>query len=262
MWALLIFVHTLVLLMIRAQPVLGDLLSFSKVRITGSFDGARPWWSIVTHVCAEPSLGSFLLNMLAIWWLGRDIEMERGKLTLGMVFGAGIILPPLLALILPFTDASYFAGAGIPCAALLAAWAALRGAMPIFTEQLKVIHVAGVLIGIQILQYTGRQNFAAVAGLLAAAAAGWYLIKGIRIPEATGRQVPREKREAGRPQQRESSLRPKVKLSPEIIDVQRVDDLLEKISRQGMASLTDEEKRRLDRASETLRRIEERSKLK
>lgn len=214
----------------------------------------HPWnaWQLVTYGFAhsDRNMMHILFNMLGLWFFGRDVEGIYGKKLFLQLYLTLIILSGLCWLATSFRN---------PGASVVGASGALLGIMLVFVMHYpkRTIFLFGivplpawflvaayVIMDISALQ-RGSQDYVAHAAHLGGALFGFVFYK-------TGwtlfSLIPGNVFKRGIP-----ARRPKLKLhSPEQDDEllsQRVDEILEKISREGEASLTKDERRVLEDAS-------------
>ena len=264
-WIPGIYIAGLLLSLVIGEEAFRAALGFHK----GTVSSMDHVWSIVTYTLVPGSLVNFAFNMLTIWFCSRMVEPAAGWRELGSVFAAGLLIPPLLALLLPFPSDTVMLGAAMTATAILISAALQNADQPVLLPGLSFLRFAILLTGLNFLISLTRHLYAEAAALVVIWAAVWIIHYGWTWPTRLAMMLPGNGNAGswGRPEpvrkpsRQERSLRPKPQLTPEIIDVQRVDDLLEKISQHGMGSLTEEDRQRLARASDTLRRIDERSKL-
>lgn len=234
-------------------------------------------WTLITHAFLhDPSTPMHIVfNMLAFWWFATDLEDRLGRLKFVLVLAVGIVVPAT----------AYLATRGI---SLLPEGQGVIGAsgcvnavltMAILRAPFQQLMVFGVLpmqswvflaisLALDAINLRRPDSLVASDMHLAGAAAGavMFLMPSATIPPLFRRgAVPRQRKrrfpaptltvfrgeeEAFSPRTeptRSSASPPAGKLEPSI------DALLEKISREGMASLTDFERQQLLHASEKLR---------
>lgn len=233
-------------------------------------------WALVTHAFLhDPSTPLHIVfNLLVFWWFARDLEEKMGRGRFLGVLGVGILVPAAVYLATRGTGlitegrgvigASGCVNAVLTLAILGAPFQQIMlfGVLPMQSWVFLAISLALDAISL------GRPGSMVAADMhLAGAAAGavMFVLGGIGIPDLFNRRGRRSgKRRYPAPSlsvfrgdedpvpSREEAVRSPARdsggsLSPGI------DTLLEKISREGMASLTDEERRQLLQASEKLR---------
>lgn len=236
----LMIVHGLAFVLVRmllAAPEPAPPLAWANV-------GQHPA-GIVLHPLATGRILSGLFVVLALWSLGGRLELKLGPKRLVQLYVVGNLIAGVgyfvLARVLPAMAGhplEYPAGA--LAAMCVAAWMHLRG-QPVnvfgrITNAGKMYAVcAAIVIGMQILGH--RQD--ALLWVLAAGAGGTsaLLVERWGRPGAFGFR----RRRGVRP----SISRPRRTARP---DEPEIDDILAKISRAGLDSLTEEERQRLEAA--------------
>lgn len=216
----------------------------------------RPWdvWQLVTygfaHSRSRSDIWHIVFNMLGLWFFGRDVEGIYGKKQFLQLYLTLIILSGVAWLVTSLST---------PNASVIGASGAVLGIMFVFVMHYprRTIFLFGIiplpawaLMAAYVIQDLSglqgdRRDYVAHAAHLGGALYGFVFYK-------TGwtlfSLVPGKLFKHGIP-----ARRPKLKLhSPEQDDAslgERVDEILEKISREGEASLTKEERRVLEDAS-------------
>ncbi len=201
---------------------------------------------LIHPLLAPPLLGS-LLTFVALWWLGARIERERGTAATIGLYVAGNLVAGLSAYGFARAAPGLAAVPVLPLGAL-AAWALVLWGVsawdesPIFGRFFPTRRVLGiaalVLAAYVISNYRTRSLSPLIAGL-AGLATGWvFEISRQHQPAASA------PRRAERKAVRRAAQPPpsRIEAEPEI------DPILAKISREGLASLTDEERALLEAA--------------
>lgn len=215
----------------------------------------EPWyfWQGLTYGFAhdDRNVRHVLFNMFALWLFGRDVESTYGRKLYLQLYLSLIVISGLVWLVLTLVTSD-------APARLVGASGAVTGIMIIFvlhwpTRTLLLWGVVPIpvwlLASLQLLQdiqgaMTQRDaSDVAYTAHLAGAAFGFLFYKtGFQL----GRLLP------GRLSLRMFKRRPKLRVrdAAQEDDLgRRVDQILEKISREGEASLTKDERRTLERAS-------------
>lgn len=244
---------------------------------------AGHFWAPFTHMVVHAGWWPFLGNVLLLWYAGRRVQALYGGRNLVQIYllagllGAAVQMA-VSAYILKNTNALLM-GASAPVLGLLLAYAV---AMPDEEVPLLVISqrafarlLLGVNAGVAVLLITGNlpewlqladsNCFAHLGGGLA----GWYYARSLGYGRAPTKVRQPERREMGsslrrRPQMarvRPARL-PDVEVDMEavrrenpqndpLVDLMKdeVDPILDKINDHGMGSLTEDERRTLERAS-------------
>ncbi|MCB1275602.1 rhomboid family intramembrane serine protease [Prosthecobacter sp.] len=245
-------------------------------------------WTLFTYMFVHGSVAHFFLNMMLLWFAGRGVQQVFGSLHFTLIYllsgivGAGAemavngfvqgdITTPLigasasafgllmaLAVVLPDEKITAFIYFVIPVQLRL--WTLAKG---LFVIQL-VFGLAGVLFqvlpeGLQIAYFAH----------LGGAALGWFYARSLgyggRPLTYASQWQPADVRPERRPAMARARVRPVLDLENEAEDsppanplVSLIEDevnpILDKIGQHGIGSLTDEERRTLERASRELER--------
>lgn len=214
-------------------------------------------WRLVSYVFWNPPTLSLALDMLMLWWFGRELEAYFGR-RIFLKLCLGILLAPSLV--------GLAAGLFFP-----AQWVGLPGTFALFVAfatmapsvtllfGLSAKWTALVFLGIQLLSCVAEHAWGQMIHSLASAGFAFAYIRlqqgrwempEIRLPLKRKplrvlEPVPVQKRAVP------AAFRV-VREEPDAIAL--IDTVLEKIGRTGMASLTDAEKNQLAEAREALLR--------
>lgn len=234
-------------------------------------------WRVVTYGFSHGSVKHILFNMFGLWCMGRMVEEARGSRETFAIFIAAIVMSGLVNVGLNEwrgIHSSLMGASGGVCAmVILAAFyfparqVALFGVLPLQMRWLAAlfvgIDVAGVFnpgaVG-QALDPGSQVKIAYVAHLGGAAFGALYYLLGMRLwPSGSDSSLgPQSVSEQWRPPARPAPppvQEPRVQLyipPKEELD-REVDRILDKINREGKASLTLPENETLLRASEAIR---------
>ena len=206
-------------------------------------------WRCLTYAFVNPPDPWFIIALVMLYIFGRDVEQFLGRtgfvrLYLGLLLlGPSLLIAATLATGRDFTLLQGWANF-----AVFIAFATLYpGAQLLFQITAKVF--AWVLLGINALQLIAGRAWPEMAVLLATSALAWYAIRhGAALNfDFLSRLRPVSHR-IGRPRLR---VMPPPQDAP--VDPHRIiDPLLDKISRDGLASLTRREREQLERARTVL----------
>ena len=239
-----------------------------------SIDGLRHWfvWQLVTFQFMHAGLLHLALNCLAIFMFGRSVEEALGRTSfLALYFAGGIIgglFQALAGALFGGVFASPVVGASAGVFAIIAAFAVLYPSRPV-TLFLVVFPVtlqartflfgsAGVALLLLFFPVTHVANAAHLGGLLT----GVFFV---RSAAQCRWQWPRLRRPISQPQlvkvRSQKSVPwgqttpvPDEELSPDEFLSKEVDPILEKISAQGIQSLSDRERKILEQAQKQMAR--------
>jgi membrane associated rhomboid family serine protease len=272
----------------------GDFLhDHFMVSAQGVLDGHRVW-TLLTYAVSHIEPFHLLVNMLFLYWFGNDLERVVGRRNLGLIYVVGAIAGAAAQLAFnvrqlelratPMLGASAAVMAIVLTTTLLTPWkrVLIWGVIPAPLWTLAAVFVAVDLVGVarQVVDASVEHGFSRVgyAGHLGGALAGvvFKLIDLRASPRrlaqpasatpwswlATAwrrrklRVLPplRDDERAAHADEAEHAPPPSAlrRVDPET--EARVDDLLRKINREGLDSLTVEEKRFLEHASSQYRR--------
>lgn len=208
-------------------------------------------WQFITAAFMHSSPLHLICNMLVLYLLGRDLESILGQRHFLFLYLAGAFAGELAHLFLmPSTSVLLGASGGV--AAVLMAYATILPeleltAMLFFLVpvRLKAKYLAyGAVIAGFVLLFAERGGTVTHSACLGGCAAGWLYahLLGFGRPSVVQRALHQRKVSADRYRQ----------LNAEQFIAEEIDPLLEKISREGLHSLTRRERRTLTRAREKL----------
>ncbi len=248
-----VFVVQLVFMFLRS-PLFDGLFALSGTGLQRGF-----FWQPVTYMFLHGGILHILINLLVLWFIGREVEFFIGGkyftrlYFLGGVFGAALWLAFNWQSGIPVVGAS---------AAVLACVIAFATLFPdrqitfllwfIIPVSIKAKYLALILVALDlvpVLQHA-PSNVAHLAHL-GGALLGYLYIKQLGYGSTPRWMTWWESLKAGmRPRRRARPARRE--LSPEEFMREKVDPILDKISREGMQSLTREERATLDAARDLM----------
>ncbi len=220
-------------------------------------------WRFVTYQFCHASPAHFLGNMLLIFFVGRMVERLIGARHLLYLYLAGGLAGGIAFVAWEMlTESSTLIGASASALGILIALVALipeeRISLLFLPFEFKVKYVGWFVLGINVL---GLVLFSSVSETsfvahLGGMGGGWafvrYLLPVLRRREmglAGSGEARRRSKIAEAERKRRGAEKDK-----EVYLNKKVDAILEKINEHGMHSLTDEERRTLERSSEKLAR--------
>jgi membrane associated rhomboid family serine protease len=248
---------------------------------------------LLTYMFVHGGPWHLIMNMILLWFAGRRVQEIYGGArflqvyVLSGIFGAAVELA--LVALREGPASAPLIGASAACFGVLMAFVAARPHEPIVALVYFVIPVrarlrtvALWLLGINFAMgvlalaeltpewLAGGDGVVAYFAHLGGAVAGWVWARGAQMrqlgvmpPGGALEPAPRRRR----PQLARAVRRPVVELDTEALEQQNprrdpvvdlmkdeVDPILDKITEQGMHSLTDDERRTLERASRQIRR--------
>lgn len=216
-------------------------------------------WRFFSYILWNPPTISFALELLMLWWFGRELEAFFGRRSF-LKLCAGIVLLPTFAGVAagPFLPTQWI---GLPGDfALFVAFATMApNVLLLFGVSAK--WTALIFLSVQLLSYAAAHAWGQLLHSLSAAAFAFGYIRleqglwewpRLRLP--TKRPVFRVVEPVAVPVVAEPSkpVQLETVIDEEATALASIDPLLEKISRNGIESLTPEERARLEMAREIL----------
>jgi len=262
-WVILINIAVFVLWQIaRSSDSLGEFMSANfTVGAEGVFGELRVH-TLLTAVFSHIQPLHILFNMLFFWWFGRELETIYGRkdyLALLLISGGIASLAHVLFQAAMPDEMGPALGASGAVMAVVVAYAFFfpnrrvyfYGIFPMTVKWLAIIYVGTDLLGVM----NPSESHVAHAAHLGGALTGllWYKLDFRLFPDSgtgLGNRIAGFFRNAAarrRARKAESARRDASRTE------ERVDALLEKIGREGLASLTDEEREFLQGASSRYR---------
>ena len=263
----LLIVNTLAFIL---QHLVFDHASGSAVELSKDNLFSGQVWRLLTYQFCHEHPGHFLGNMIGLFFVGRLLErFIGGKLTLA-VYLLGGIAGGFAHILFGYATGIHPSVIGAS-GAVFAVLAALIAFMPEqemnlfflpFRFKLKYIGwfaLAFNAIGLA-LSFTGKSGVSYSAHL-GGMALGWYFVRTI-LPSFKDKQSGGSQRRIRQKRRSKSTAKsvteksgpPSDKESDSVYLNKKVDAILEKISEQGMQSLTPEERKILEKSSEKLAR--------
>lgn len=205
-------------------------------------------WRVATYgLVNQPSLW-FVIDMAMIIWFGRELEKFFGRRVFLKLFGALYFIPPVALTLVGVWWPSMLAGQTGGLALFVALATLYPGVMMLFNIQAKWI--AMILVGIYSLIALSDRNWTSLITLWSTTgfahafvrhAQGSFTLPSLRLrrskPAGTVRPSTRTAEPASAPQRAAMS---------------EMDELLDKIARSGLGSLTKKEREKLAQAREEL----------
>lgn len=241
---LLIGVHTLAMAVaaVLAASGLGDWVH--QAAFAAGDLRAGQVWTLLTypfvHDIRQEGLW-FGLEMLMFFWFGREVESAIGRRSYGLLYGALAVIPALvLAGAGPLLGSSVLAGSGTISFALFLSFCALHPGAQFFFAGLTAKWVGWILLAIYSLAAFAGRDWPGLLKLWLSSlfAVAWVRRGGMEWPNLSlvkGRKKSAKGKAAG-------------KKSPTVPVLEKVDAILDKISRDGIHSLTAAEKKQLEDA--------------
>lgn len=211
----------------------------------------RDWelWRCLTYAFVNPPDPWFIIALVMLYIFGRDVEQFLGRTGFVRLYlGLLLLGPSLLIAATMATGRDFTLTQGWANFAVFIAFAALYpGAQLLFQITAKVL--AWVFLGINVLQLIAMRQWPEMTVLMATSALAWYAIRhGAALNfDFLSRLRPVSHR-TGRPRLRVMPPPDQPPADPHRI----IDPLLDKISRDGIGSLTRREREQLERARTAL----------
>ena len=207
-------------------------------------------WQFITAAFLHDGPWHLLGNLFLLYLLGRDVESIVGQRHFLFLYLSGTLAGELTHLFLMPEHSALLAASGGP-AAVVVAYAAILPELELTSMlfflpvRLKAKHLAYGAFAISVLLIIfDRSPTVAHSSFLGGCIAGWFYahLLGFGRPSILQRALSQRRAEAERYET----------MSPEEFISLEIDPLLEKISREGMGSLTRAEKRLLAKAREKI----------
>ncbi|MGB8859813.1 MAG: rhomboid family intramembrane serine protease [Ilumatobacteraceae bacterium] len=220
-------------------------------------------WRLVTWPIANPPTRIWVVLTLAFFWfVGHRIEDTVGRVRFTIMLGLMTVLPATAVSLFDFTAATGQAyGLSILAIALLVVYA-FDSPHAVWFFNIPLWVLASVFVLLDVLQYLGNRFFGALlvelgAILVGAVTARQYgMLEDLQfIPRfaGKGRKAPRASRRVGSGAKVVAGPWTGSDSAHSMADQLELDGLLDKISAQGMDSLSRGEKARLNELSKKLR---------
>jgi membrane associated rhomboid family serine protease len=242
---------------LAAHVCRGDFADFDTL--------TRPWlwWQLLTagFTHAPGGIGHIFFNMLALFFLGRDVEQRYGSREFLRMYLTTLVFANVAwCVITKMTSGAEVNG-------IYGASGAIAGVVVLYVFNFPnrtlllffVIPMPAWLLGVGVVLYDiygavgdRGSHVAYVAHLSGAAFAALYYLRGWHLTGLTG-DLPNRVKSLFRPKPRLRVHSPDDELPPSDLSVE-VDKILEKIYREGEASLTPNERKTLEKASREYQR--------
>ena len=208
-------------------------------------------WQFITAAFLHDGPWHLLGNMFLLYLLGRDVESIIGQRQFLFLYLTGTLAGELGHLFLMPDNSALLAASGGP-AAVVVAYAAILPELELTSTslfllpiRLKAKHLGYAAICLAVLGIIfDRTATVAHSSFLGGCIAGWFYahLLGFGRPSILQRALTQRRAEAERYNA----------MTPEEFIAQEIDPLLDKISREGMASLTRAERKLLAKAREKM----------
>ncbi len=230
-------------------------------------------WQLLTFQFMHGGLMHLIFNLITIYFFGRPIEDALGGKRMLQLYLASGVVGGLLQMVAGWFLPQYFGGAVVGASAgafgLVAAFATLYPdrlltlliffIIPVSMRARTLLWISIGLAGLGILMHNDGIAHAAHLGGIMAGVAWIKYSAGLGVPVSfrlgfRRRNRPAEHAVAARPRRWTAAPPAEIEIPPEEFISREVDPILDKISQHGIHSLTDREKRILERARERMAR--------
>jgi len=180
----------------------------------------------------------FAMEMLMLFWFGREVESSIGRKPLAFLYATLAVGPALiLAGLAPWLGSALLAGSGTISFAIFLAFCALHPGAQFFFG-LSARWVGWILLGVYSLTYFAGRDWAGGLQMWVSAflAVLWVRQGGVQWPKISFASKTKTQAKKKTTARKPASS----------IPVEKVDSILEKISKEGMGSLTAAEKKLLE----------------
>ncbi|MFL6583558.1 MAG: rhomboid family intramembrane serine protease [Chthoniobacterales bacterium] len=221
-----------------------DYLGLTDVGVRSAYA-----WQFLSAMFLHDGMWHFVANMLVLYLVGRDVESIIGERNFLFLYLAGAIAGELGHLFLMPADTVLFGASG-GVIAILFAYATILPELeftsaPLLFVRVKAKYLAYGAIGIAILLLIiDRKGAVTHSAYLGGCAAGWLYahLLGFGRPSFIQRAL----------HNRRLAIQRYRQLTPEQFIAEEIDPVLDKISREGLQSLTWRERRTLAQAREKM----------
>jgi membrane associated rhomboid family serine protease len=200
-------------------------------------------WTPLTYILVNPPSLWTLLGCLMLWNFGEAVERHLGRRSFVLLLLLLLLVSPLLVTLVALAGGRGFACMGITQLefGVFIAFATLypNAKLNVIILAIDAWVLAAVFVGINALACIGGRDWSSLFLLAANVGTAYAFIRyetgALKFPS-----LPKRAPQAKKPAKKSSAP--------------TVDDILDKISHQGMQSLTAEERRILDNASDQMKR--------
>jgi membrane associated rhomboid family serine protease len=231
------------------------------------FDSRAVWsgqiWRLATYVIWNPPTMAFAMQMLMLWWFGRELEDFFGR-RIFLKLCAGLVLVPAFAgMVLGISQRVQWSGLSAVFS-LFIAYATMAPQVSLLFG-VSAMWMAILFLGLNVLECLSSQRWGEMVMTIAGAGFAFSYVRYEQgrweLPQLTPLLKPANKVQF-RVLEPVAHANSKVAQAPEEdggeegMALESIDPLLEKIGRSGLASLTEDERLQLQLAREALLRRE------
>ncbi len=241
-----VYLAAIIALVGAASMIITAVLGYGVMaHLVFTFDSAfnhLHLWTPLTYVIVNPPSLWILIGCYLLWNFGEAVERHLGRRAFVRLLALLLLVSPLLITLFGLAGVRGFACAGITQLefGVFIAFATLypRAKISIIILTIDAWVLASIFVGLNALSSLAARDWASLLLLTANVGTAYAFIR-----YETG-----ELKLPSMPKPAPKAKKPAKNASP------TVDDILDKISRQGMQSLTAEERRILDKASDEMKR--------
>jgi membrane associated rhomboid family serine protease len=242
-----VYLAAIIALVGAASMVLTAVLGYSMAwYVIFNFEGAfhhLRLWTPLTYVLFNPPSFWTLIGCVLLWNFGEAVERHLGRRAFVRLLLLLLLVSPVLITLFGLLGARGFVCAGIMQLefGVFIAFATLypRAKLSLFIITIDAWILAAVFVGLSALGSLGARDWSSLLLLASNVGSAYAFIRyetgALKLPS-----LPKRAPKAQKPAPKSSTP--------------TVDDILDKISHHGMQSLTAEERRILDKASEEMKR--------
>lgn len=261
----LVAAHVAMMIAAVLAPDVHNFLAFSSQDVLGRFF----IWELFSYVFAHSPSFWFVVEMYFFFWFGREVEQYLGTRVYLIVYALLVLAPALSGVFLGLGGASVaLAGSNLVSLGVFVMFAFLYPRIELLFR-IQVRWFAVVMASLIALQMVEARNWSGLVALLAMLLCAFECARRIGIRSAnalvarlsptptSARRMPPQRPAPARAQTQVMTAHHKTttKSAPRIAHEpasDSVDDILDKISRSGIRSLTTAERQRLESAREKL----------
>lgn len=249
-----VYLAAIIALVGAGSMVLTAVLGYSMAwyvifNYEGAFQHLR-LWTPLTYVLFNPPSFWTLIGCVLLWNFGEAVERHLGRRAFVRLLLLLLLASPVLISLLGLLGVRSLVCAGIMQLefGVFIAFATLypRARLSLFIISIEAWVLAAIFVGLSALGSLASRDWSSLL-LLAANVGGAYAFIRYETGALKLPSMPRRAPKTARPAQKTTKAAPKS-------TIPTVDDILDKISHHGMQSLTAEERRILDKASEEMKR--------
>ena len=242
-----------------------SIFGFHTIYNNLSLDTEQVWhgqvWRLFSYIAFDPYFFAqrslwFLWSMLLLYFFGREVEQFAGRKTYFKLYAALVLIPAMLLCLLGLWSPQVHLNCFEAIFGFFIAFATIYpGAIPMLMWlPFRCSVLAWIMLAIFSLIDLADQSHAALFMLWASTAVGFFAMKLIGVGNGTGWLT--DWAEERRVRKLAAKHQIKVLKDPQVTE--SIDEILDKISKHGVGSLTAKERAALERARSNLLKRDER----